>query len=252
MRYLLECWNDIAQRLRDAGAIALFLDFDGTLAPLRASPEEACLPWPTRRVLQRLTGRPRLRICVISGRRQSDVRERVGVRGIHCIGLYGLEDGRAKTPREDTLQILAQARHMVEKEVPRITGVRLEDKGAAFVLHYRGAPAGSNRRAAGLLTDVLAHFGRRLAVMAGDHVWEVIPRGLRGKGFAARRHWRLTGRGSLPIYIGDDAADESAFAALSSGITACVGPARATRARFLLRNPAEVRTFLERLDREAR
>jgi trehalose-6-phosphatase len=55
---------------------------------------------------------------------------------------------------------------------------------------------------------------------------------------------------TLPIYLGDDAADESAFAVLSCGITVCVGPRQPTEARFRLRNPQEVRTFLKKLERE--
>jgi len=49
MRYLLEAWNAVVERLRSAKSIELFLDFDGTLAPLRARPEQAHLPAPTRR-----------------------------------------------------------------------------------------------------------------------------------------------------------------------------------------------------------
>jgi trehalose-6-phosphatase len=61
------------------------------------------------------------------------------------------------------------------------------------------------------------------------------------------RHLR---EGALPVYIGDDAADEAGFAAFSHGITVCVGPARQTRAGFRLRNPAEVCRALRRIDRE--
>jgi trehalose 6-phosphate phosphatase len=54
----------------------------------------------------------------------------------------------------------------------------------------------------------------------------------------------------LPIYVGDDASDEAAFAALPSGITVHVGSARHTAARYSLRDPGEVRSFLQRLEGE--
>jgi trehalose 6-phosphate phosphatase len=87
-------------------------------------------------------------------------------------------------------------------------------------------------------------------VVPGDLVWEVLPREIRGKGHAARRQWRLWAAGALPIYIGNDGTDESAFGTLAQGLTVRVGPVRRTRARYFLRNPAEVARFLERLGEE--
>jgi trehalose-6-phosphatase len=60
----------------------------------------------------------------------------------------------------------------------------------------------------------------------------------------------LRSPGALPVYIGNDGTDETAFGALSSGLTARVGAARQTRARYFLRNPAEVARFLEQLEQE--
>ena len=40
MRHLLENWRPVAQRLRSAEAIMLFLDFDGTLVRLAGRPED--------------------------------------------------------------------------------------------------------------------------------------------------------------------------------------------------------------------
>ena len=55
---------------------------------------------------------------------------------------------------------------------------------------------------------------------------------------------------TLPIYAGDDIADESAFQALHRGITVRVGKSMRTRARFRLRNPEEVLLFLKELERQ--
>ncbi|SPF55892.1 hypothetical protein SBA4_7530003 [Candidatus Sulfopaludibacter sp. SbA4] len=74
-----------------------------------------------------------------------------------------------------------------------------------------------------------------------------LPREIGDKGTAVRHQLsRLAGH-VLPIYAGDDRTDESAFAALSEGITIRVGRRALTRAQFQLRDPGEVRSFLEKL-----
>jgi trehalose-phosphatase len=56
-------------------------------------------------------------------------------------------------------------------------------------------------------------------------------------------------QGAVPIYLGDDATDEDAFAVLVErglGILVAELP-RPTAARYALQNPFEVEAFLERL-----
>jgi len=80
MNHLFQCWGEVAARLRSAPGIALFLDFDGTLARLRARPQEAWIEGSARQALAALARNRRFRIWVISGRRRSDVRARAGAR----------------------------------------------------------------------------------------------------------------------------------------------------------------------------
>jgi trehalose-phosphatase len=250
MSYLLESWPAVAERLRRARTIALFLDFDGTLAPLCARPEQAVLPAAARRVLLRLAHRPRLRVWVISGRRQEDVCRRVAVPGVSCLGLYGCENGSLPMLGPETWWTLEEARISLARRLDPAAGLWIEDKGATFALHYRGAAPAAIRQGRALLDAACARFSHRLMVTAGDCVWEVMPRELPGKGQEGRRRLRRLRPGTLPVYIGDDAADEPAFAAFSHGITVHVGPAHQTRAGFRLRNPAEVCRALQRIDRE--
>jgi trehalose-phosphatase len=252
MKHLFQSWPDVAQRIRQAQAVALFLDFDGTLAPFVPQPCAARLPGPTRRVLQRLAWLPGLRVWIVSARRADDLRSRIGVPQLQYLGLYGWENGNA--PRFEAAEIrgLAEARDQITHRIRHIPGIRIEDKDATFALHWRGAPQACSRQAAHVLTSVMAQFDRVLRVMVGDHVWEVAPASLLGKGAAVRLHWRAWHDRALPIYLGDAMADEAAFTALASGITVRIGRARPTRAHFQLRDTAEVRTFLERLEEELR
>ena len=90
-RPVLECWHHVAGRLKGAPLIALFLDFDGTLVDLRPKPEQVSVDDRTRLALAALARSRGFRIWIVSGRRQADVRERVGLPGIRYLGLYGWE-----------------------------------------------------------------------------------------------------------------------------------------------------------------
>ncbi|PYT17344.1 MAG: trehalose-phosphatase [Acidobacteria bacterium] len=252
MRHLLQCWRQVSARIQQAESIALFLDFDGTLAPTRPRPEEVWLDPLTRRILLRLVHHPRLRVWVVSGRRQEDVRERIGVRGVCCLGLYGWERNGSTKPSEPVRRMLAQAKNGLAGHVRKTPGLWIEDKGATFALHYRNALGPAAVETYAVLRTVLEPFSTRLRVLQGDQVWEVAPGELRGKGAVVRREWRGFHRRALPIYVGNDPNDEPAFATLARGVTVRVGPRRTSRARFLLSDPAEVRQFLQMLDAEVR
>jgi trehalose 6-phosphate phosphatase len=249
MRYLFDHWREIAARLRATGSAALFLDFDGTLAPVRAHPDEAGLNTATRRAIIRLARNPRAHICVISGRKRADVRLRTSVPGIRYLGLHGW-DGDGREPlNPETRRILERARQRVAHQVAPMSGVWVEDKGPVFAVHYRGASNGDVGLARAALQTTMAPL-TDFHVVANKYAWEVLPRAIGDKGTAVVRELNLFGRPALPFYLGDDTTDEPAFAALPGGVTVRVGRRTLTRAKFQLRDTAEVRTFLERLHLE--
>src|ERR1700751_2350408 len=106
----------------------LFLDFDGVLAPIVARPEDAYPPPQAREGRQRLAHRYAL-VAVVSGRAGDDVRRRVGVDGVVCVGSHGLElDSRAEVWRA---RIDAFANEAGWNDTER--------KGLAVSFHYRRA-----------------------------------------------------------------------------------------------------------------
>jgi trehalose 6-phosphate phosphatase len=250
-RHLFDRWSKVAPRLQAARHIALLLDFDGTIVPIQPRPEMVRLSLPTRRLIGRLVRHPRITVCVISGRRLADVRRRAQVPGVRYVGLHGWEwDGTAPAFSQD--RVFRDSKQVLIERLGQLAGIHMEDKGISLAVHYRGAAARSVRLARAILQRTLKSVGPRIQVLKGKKVWEVLPTEVQGKGRAVRLLLGKLPRGTLPIYIGDDTTDESAFAGLRHGITVRVGKHRSSKALFYLRNPDEVIVFLRRVEAEVR
>ena len=105
-RHVFACWDEVADRLRSTPAVALFLDFDGTLSALCPRPEEVRLSAATRSVVSTLARNSRIRVWVISGRRRADVRDRIRIPGVRYLGLHGWEGRQSVSIKEETRQLL--------------------------------------------------------------------------------------------------------------------------------------------------
>jgi len=75
----------VRRRLRAARSVALFLDFDGTLAEIEPHPGQARLPAATRGTLRRLSRRG-VRVCVVSGRDRSTLHKLIATPAVRCLG----------------------------------------------------------------------------------------------------------------------------------------------------------------------
>lgn len=249
MLSLLENWPAVARRVGESSSIHLFTDFDGTLVRLKERPEDVEMDAATRLVLLRLARNPKVRVCVLSGRRLDDLRAHVGISGIECRGVHGWETDRRRKLSPPAAHRVAEARKELCTRLNGTPGVRIEDKGVCFALHYRGAATPAIRHARTLLREVLQASGGTLRAVPGACVWEVLPWEIRGKGYTVRKQLhRWAARNVLPIYLGNDDTDETAFEELACGVTARVGRPQRTRAHYFLRNPTEVRRFLEKLE----
>jgi trehalose 6-phosphate phosphatase len=193
--------------LRQLGAApeetGLFLDFDGVLAPIVARPEDAVAPPETRAELGRLVKRYAL-VAVISGRAGDDVRERVGVEGVVCVGSHGLEAEPLAERWRRTLTAFAADAPWPASSV--------EVKGLAVAFHFRDR---DDEAAAIRELDRIAETARDEGLVAryGRKVLEVLPPVASNKGTAVRR--LLDERGlRRALAAGDDTTDLDAFAAL--------------------------------------
>lgn len=248
-----DAWPEIIARLRRARRRAIFLDFDGTLVTIQRSPRVVRSSARVNRILERLERNPNLTVAIVSGRRASDLRRLLPVRGLRYFGLHGGErDGQPVKLRKSSRLALARVRSEAEAQLGKFRGVWVEDKELSFCVHYRQADEATSSNAGRILKKILASWGKSLHVLSGKKIWEVLPPEVPGK-FAAVQG-ALTGmpRGTAAVYIGDDETDEVVFSVLRSQIAIRVGTAGGTRARYFLPAPPDVLRFLGRLEREFR
>ncbi|MGE5197197.1 MAG: trehalose-phosphatase, partial [Deltaproteobacteria bacterium] len=90
MDYLFKKWNEIKAKLKDK-YLFIFLDFDGTLIPIAATPEKAVLPGSTKKLLEKISKSQRLKMAFISGRALDNIEQKIGLRDVIYSGNHGLE-----------------------------------------------------------------------------------------------------------------------------------------------------------------
>ncbi len=213
----------LAALLADPGQAVAALDYDGTLSRIAQRPEDATPATGALEAVRRLaeqvgsivliSGRPAGQLLELSGLRQDAVGSALTV-----LGQYGLQRWDGATDAltspsplpgvEEARRELAEL--VAESSTP--SGVSVEDKGQALVVHTRltADPEG-----------VLTALGPRLRAIAqkaglephpARHALELRPPGFEKgralRGFVAERHARAV------LYVGDDVGDLPAFAAL--------------------------------------
>ncbi|MGW0511142.1 trehalose-phosphatase [Streptomyces olivaceoviridis] len=231
--------DGLAALLAQPRTALIGLDFDGTLAPIVADPEQARAHPGAVPALAALA--PEIAsVAVITGR-PPEVAVRyggfAGVPGLEhltVLGHYGAERWDAATgevtappPHPGVAAVRAELPGLLERAGAQ-EGTWIEEKGRALAVHTRRAP--EPQAAFEALRAPLADLATRhgLIVEPGRMVLELRPPGM-DKGVALLDHARAVHAGCV-VYAGDDLGDLPAFAAIEKlrtngvpGLLVCSG-----------------------------
>lgn len=226
--------------------IALFLDLDGTLAPVASTPD-AVMADPRRTSLLQALGKALDgRVAIISGRTLEEIDRIAGDATPAASGVHGLvrrrHDGGllAVRPSPGVTDAVAAFRGFAMDH----PGVIVEDKAVSAGLHYRQSPD-TEDVARALAREIAIQTG--LEVQPGHMVIELkTPGADKGQAVAAFMA-EPPFAGATPIMVGDDLTDEAGFraAAALGGCGVLVGPERDSAARHRLEDVDAVLTWLE-------
>lgn len=252
----LERWGELRARIADHGLV-LFLDYDGTLAPIASRPELATMPDKTRAALQAVSKRHPT--AIITGRGLADVRERVGLADIYYAANHGFEiEGPGGVRHLPAPELKAHFDRLASELAPVVRetrGIVMESKGFSIAVHYRLAEPTDVAPLQQVIERALERYPD-IVLAHGKKIFELRPRFDWHKGAALtwlHRHLQAEHGPSCPLFIGDDRTDEDAFeACVPDGIGIRVGESCPwkTAAQWSVRDTDEVATLLERLSVE--
>jgi trehalose 6-phosphate synthase/phosphatase len=237
--------------IREASPLAILLDYDGTLVPIAATPEEAQPDGDLLQLIDALADRPNTSVLMVSGRSRDSLDAWFGALPIELWAEHGVW---YKPPRADLWAAtvddvggtwLALARARMEAFARITPGAFVEQKTSSVAWHYRKVARGFGRAQARELRLALS---RDLAdhpadILEGKRVVEVRPRAAT-KAAVVQHLLSRRPPPALIVAFGDDRTDEEIFAALppnSVSVHVGLGASLATRR---LRNPTAVRAFL--------
>jgi trehalose 6-phosphate phosphatase len=228
--------------------IALFLDVDGTLLEIAATPSAVRVPAALRNTLQLAAKREDGALALISGRTISELDRLFTPLVFPAAGQHGVEirdvEGHVTRPVIDTAR-LDPAREVLTELVKHYKGLLVEDKGSALAVHFRQAPQ-HERAATEVMVGLAEQLREKFALRDGKCVLELTPRGYSKRGAIETFMRQPPFAGRTPVFIGDDVTDEDGFEAVNAlgGCSVRVGDLAATAAMFRFSSVSTVVAWL--------
>ncbi|MEQ9442803.1 MAG: trehalose-phosphatase [Cyclobacteriaceae bacterium] len=246
------CEHHIGGELKSKKPV-FFFDYDGTLTPIIAHPEDALLSPDTRKKLSQLaTLAP---VTIISGRDKADVKKLVGLENLFYAGSHGFD---IEGPQQETfglpegnsiIEVIKEVTRALQRKLSSLEGIQIEPKKYAVAVHYRNARKNAWPKVTALTQELVDQYSG-LRTGLGKMVIEVRPDLDWNKGKAMQ--W-IAAKLQLPasnlhyFYIGDDITDEDAFKLLPENGTGIVvdNHQSPTYADYRIDSTAEIDTLLD-------
>jgi len=228
--------------------LALFLDVDGTLLEIAATPDRVRVPASLRNTLQLACERGQGAFALLSGRSLDDLDELFSPSVFPASGKHGLEVrlpcGKVMRPQIDPA-LLNRARRWLAMLEQENRGLLLEDKGVALAMHYRLAPALAPEVEV-VMNEMVAELGESFIVRPGKCVFELMPRGFDERSAIQLLMKEREFAGRTPVFVGDDPTDEVGFQAVNEmgGCSIRVGNLEKTTAQYRFSSVATVVAWL--------
>jgi trehalose 6-phosphate phosphatase len=239
MRYALSMRSreDIARFVAQRCVFAF--DFDGTLSPIVTDPGQAGLPRSTMLLLRRVAT---IGPCVaVSGRSRDDLARRLAGAGIRLfIGNHGAE---SETPSPPVLLAVQRWKRILERSLPVVPGLWIEDKALSLTVHFRMCKRKAEAR---LAISRAAELMPEARMIEGKQCVSIVSPGAADKGQAlcsAMKRLRV----KRALYVGDDVTDEDVFKRAGEGqdlFTVRVGRKTGSAASYFLHRQSEIDELL--------
>ncbi|HUI31627.1 MAG TPA: trehalose-phosphatase [Candidatus Acidoferrales bacterium] len=238
--------NKILAKAADENPV-FFFDFDGTLAEIVPTPEEAGLTQKAKRVIEELG--KNFPIGIISGRKLSDLRRLVGINGIYYSGNHGVEiQGPGLKFVEPNSAKSSGYITSLGKKIKRVLRPyrsRVNSKKYSISIHYRTVEPTKVKPLLRDLDKIISGPVRkgRIDVFHGKKVVEIKAPVEWDKGKAIELILKKFGNQGTPIFFGDDTTDEFGFKKVNKmgGISIFVGNKHhSTAAKYEVESPAEL------------
>ena len=230
----------------------LFLfDYDGTLAPFAARPEDAAPDNELLEILAALAGDEANHLVIISNRDKITLDKWVGHIKMDLSAEHGVWLRMWGSPWEQIEPVdggwKEQIRPIIEHYVDRTPGSFIEEKDFSLVFHHRTTDPGLGLVRSLELKDTLLELTGTLdlEVQEGNKIILVKNAGIH-KGRAAGRWVHQDGYGFI-LCAGDDWTDEDMFSVLPASAWSLRVGLKVSRARYNLTSPQEVRRLLKEL-----